>query len=310
MKNFAVALTLAGLWATSSAAHADAWARAYNDVTNFIITPTNVSTLGQPTANSSAAACLPNGQCVSTGGAGFSDAGPASIGLPLYADNSYANNLALGTSYAVADASIDAQQALGAPYTRARSLAEGKLVGDATATANGGNSSATLLSASFVVGGSGNTVNFQFDAQPFVLAALATPRAGWQAQAAISLNFSLIDSAGNIVFNWAPDGAVGNIVGGVENRDAFTLNTSLTALPGNNGPLVFDPTACAVGTAGGCFSATTNLLAAGIYTLNLAMGNSINLQAAAVPEPASYAMLLAGLAMAGAVARRGRRRAL
>lgn len=109
------------------------------------------------------------------------------------------------------------------------------------------------------------------------------------------------------MFNWAPDGAIGSVLGGTEHTDAFTLNTSLTALTGNAGPLLYDPLNCTAGSiAGGCFNATTDPLAVGRYSLNMSMRENVNLRSAVapLPEPATYAMLLAGLGVLGFAGRR------
>ena len=302
MKKTLVTLAVGALLAASSGARADAFARAYNEVTNLVISASPNVVFSGSVNNSSANACLPNGNCVARGGAGFTDSPAAQIGLPNYVNNSYAHNQGLGTSYAVADASIDSLQLQGAPYTRARNFVEGQLLSNSTANANAGNSSATLLRTSFVVGGAGATVNFHFDANPYIQSYLsANSQSPAQAEGTIALNFNIINNRGQVVFNWAPDGYTGGVSGGVENADAFTLNTTLTALSGNPGPLVFDPSGCAAGSlAGGCFNASTNRLAAGTYTLNLSMRENINLQSvAAVPEPETYAMLLIGLGLIG-----------
>lgn len=306
MKKAVIAIAAAAACLASSAASADTYARAYNEITNLVITSSNGAAVGPSVNSSFATACLPNSTCVSNGGAGVTDTAPAQLGWAGYVNNSYASNGASGTSYAVADASIDKLQLSGDPYTRARNFAEAKLIGNGTANAVAGNSSATLLTTT-IVAGAGDKLSFHFDALPYIQAYLTgNAIAPSQAQGSIGLNFNLIDNSGNIVFNWAPDGITGGIQGGVETADAYTLNTSLTALNGNGGPLTFAPSSCTVGGVG-CFSASTNALAAGVYTLNLAMHENVTLQSA-VPEADTYAMLLAGLGLMGVVARRRSRK--
>jgi hypothetical protein len=306
MKKTLIAIAILGLGVASGVARADGYARAYNEVTNLFVTASSGVVLGSTVDTSSATACLTNGNCVSQGGVGYTDSPVAQIGWGGYANNSYASNKGAAASYSIADSSIDQQQLTGAPYTRARSFAEGQLIGNGTASAMAGNSSATLLRTTLTAG-AGDTLSFHFDANPYLQSWLSS-NAGTpsQAEAAIGLNFNLIDSHGNVVFNWAPDGVAGGILGGTETADAFTLNTAVTAVSGNAGPLTFAPTSCLAGSASGCFSATTNGLAAGLYTLNLSMHENIGLQSAvaAIPEPSTYAMMFAGMGLLGAIARR------
>lgn len=306
MKKTLLAVAVLGISIACSTARADSYARAYNEVSNLVITVSPGVVVGSTVDTSFSTACLPNGNCVSQGGAGFTDSPAAQIGWGSYVNNSYANNQGAATSYSVADSSIDSQQLTGAPSTRARSFAEGQLLGNGTANAVAGNSSATLLRTTLTAG-AGDSLSFRFDANPYIQSWLsANAKPGSQAQSSIGLNFNLIDNQGNVVFNWAPDGVAGGIIGGTETADAFTLNTGLTAVNGNAGPLVFSPTSCVSGSSAGCFAATTNGLAAGLYTLNLSMHQNVSLQSvvAAVPEPSTYVMLFAGMGLLGAVARR------
>lgn len=302
MKKTLLALAMTGFFALSNA-QASAYAVSYNDITNLVITPTAgvVFPPGNSTNNSNAIACLPNGTCQNKGGAGFINAPFAQIGATGYVENTYlaVNREGNATSFALADASIDSRQFAGDPFTRARNMAQGLLLENNTANATAGNSSATLLTSTFISTGNGK-ISFSFDADPFVRAYLIAATLGSQAEGILALNFNIVSSTGAVVFNWAPDGVAGGILGGVEGSDPFTLNTALTALPGNPGPLVYDPVGC---IAGGCFTATTNALAAGTYTLNLSMRETVNLQLVQIPEPGSILLLGIGLAALGATTR-------
>ena len=82
------------------------------------------------------------------------------------------------------------------------------------------------VSTTFVVGAPGTTINFRFDADPYLKSYLsANALSGSQAEGSLSLNFNIIDSNGKQVFNWVPDGVAGGLIGGTENADAFSLNT-------------------------------------------------------------------------------------
>jgi hypothetical protein len=313
MKKTLLALAMVGSFAASNA-QASAYALSYNDVTNLVITPSAGITFvgGSSTNNSNAIACLPNGNCVNSGGAGVINAPFAQIGATGYVENSYlaVNREANPTSFSLADASIDARQFAGDPFTRARNMAEGLLRETNTANATGGNSSATLLTSTFIVTGNGS-ISFAFDADPIIVAYLVAAGAGSQAEGILALNFNIVGSPGNtapgstgVVFNWAPDGIAGGVLGGVEDADPFTMNVAFTALPGNPGPLEYDPVGCVIGTPGGCFRATTNPLAAGTYTLNLSMRETVNLQLVQIPEPGSILLLGIGLAALGVTTRK------
>jgi len=300
-----VLLVLLALSGAGGAARADVFARSYNDVTNFIISASGAIDFGETVDNSSATACLPNGHCVSNGGAGIPDTPPSQINWPGYADDSYATSEGVHRSYIVADASIDSHQIRGAPFTQARNFTEGQLLandpGGNTANSTAGNSSASAFATAFTVTQPDTTLNFRFDANPYLKAYLSANAASTsQAEGSLALNLNIIDSTGKVVFNWAPDGVVGSILGGTEHADAFTLNTSLTALTGNAGPLLYDPANCPADTIiSGCFNATTDALAVGHYSLNMSMRENVNLLSAVapLPEPATYASLAAGLAL-------------
>ncbi|MDC8756179.1 EDSAP-1 family PEP-CTERM protein [Janthinobacterium fluminis] len=311
MKKTLLALAMTGFFAASNA-QASAYAMSFNEVTNLVITPTAGITFppGNSTNNSSAVACLPNGTCLNNGGAGFVNTPFARMGAVPYVDNSYraVNREANANSFALADASIDSRQFIGDPFTRARNMAEGLLLQTNTANATGGNSSATLLRSTFISTGNGR-ISFSFDSISFIRAYLVAAAAGSQAEGILALNFNIVGSPNNtapgstgLVFNWAPDGVAGGILGGTEGGDPYTMNISVTAMPGNPGPLVYAPTGCTLGS--GCFRATTNRLAAGIYTLNLSMRETVNLQLVSLPEPGSILLLGIGLAALGLTTRR------
>lgn len=326
MKKTLLALAMLGSFGAASNAQAYAYAVAYNEVTNLVISDNGNISGSASVSNSSATACLPNGSCVTTGGAGILNAAPALMGGPLvpaYVADSYltpSTHEGNAASFSLADASIDSVQTTPGTFIRARSMAEGKLVQTNSANANAGNSSVSLLTSTFDVGSSGGQITFTFDAAPYLRAFLSPGTVPVSlAQALVAVNFNIVgDQANNVpasrgtVFNWAPDGVGGGvggtpITGGLEFADAFSLNTSISALPGAANPPDYNPLTCPIGSvATGCFRATTNVLRRGTYTLNLGMETRDNLllQAAEIPEPGSLLLLGIGLAALGGVTRR------
>lgn len=319
MKKTLLALAMLGSFAAANNAQAYAYARAYDEVTNLVVTNNGSITGSASVNNSTATACLPNGTCTTTGGAGIQDAAPAQIGVlaPLYIPNSYSTHEANGTSFSLGDASIDSLQTTPGTFIRARNMAEGKLLETNSANANAGNSSVSLITSTFVVGAGGGQITFSFDAAPYLRAFLSPGTVPVSlAQALVAVNFNIVGSANNVdpasrglVFNWAPDGVGGGvggtaITGGLEFADAFSLNTSVSALPGAANPIDYNPLTCPVGSiATGCFRATTNVLLAGTYTLNLGMEERNNLLLQ-IPEPGSLLLLGIGLAALGGITRR------
>lgn len=298
-------------------AQADAYAIAYDNITNLVINPIGTPgaiTLTLPSSiNSSSKACLPNVNCVTGGGAGSVNAAPSQVGAiaPAYTPDTFisaagqtaqaagiAGRELNANSFSLADAQIASQQTVGNPFTQAINMAEGLLRETNTASAQAGNSSGTVLTVGITVANDA-ALDFSFDADPFIKARLdagAVPTS--QAEGIIAVSFSIIDNlTGLSVFNWTPDGTSGGIsgVGAAELLDPFTLNTSRTRLPGAPGTFVYDPTGCDLTTLAGCFHATTGVLAAGGYTLNIAMSEQTNLQLTTVPEPGTLALLGAGL---------------
>lgn len=310
MKKTLLALAMLGSFGAATNAQAYAYGVAANEISNFLITGTNITILSPVTNNSNALACLPNGTCVATGGTGIQDAPPAQIGLPGYVDNTYitpTTHEANATSFSVADADITGTPGL---ITSARNFAEAKVMENNSANGTAGNSS--IQSIQFTVNAVGSLA-FEFDATPFIRAFLSSGTAlGSAALGSLAMNINIVGNNTNpggftgTVFNWAPDGIVipvpvgsVNILGGRETADSFSINTSVTATPIAPSPANYNPTQCAVGP---CFAASTSDLAVGVYTLNVVMSEKDDLLL--VPEPGSILLFGIGLAALGGFTRR------
>ncbi|BAN36796.1 hypothetical protein SCD_n02997 [Sulfuricella denitrificans skB26] len=317
----------------SGQAQANAYATVTNNISNgFVIGLFDgqsvgagipgIFTFGTPSSLSSSAATL-NG----SGSAGSSvtpppDA-PASNGTgsnpfrtnemvtTTGAGNTYYNLFGqLGTNYSSGDAKVVTEQSITGTPIEARNMAESNVEYSGFGDADGRNISSTSVSLGIQLGSDCAShdcrISFSFLADPYILASLdALAKAGSVARGTLSMTITLT-KVGDLVptFVWAPNGVVGDgIAGGTELADAENLNLTREVLTGgdpdavHSGPYAND-------TFGG-YSAYTNALSTGAYTLSLSMIEKTDVKR--VPEPATLGLL--GLGLLGAAFARRRKQA-
>ena len=190
-----------------------------------------------------------------------------------------------------------------APYAYGDALFGGNLLGGTASlsgiaeasqnTSNGSASATNTLIGFLSVSAPGSQFGVSFSALPHMGVNLVSGLAG---VANISFSVTLTDLFGGTIFTWVPNGVSGDVAGGTELADSYSLNQGLS--------LLLNPGTTDFSTAPGFFSAVSDPLAVGFYQLSITMSNSAFVNS--VPEPSMVSLLFLGLAGLTLASRRKR----
>ena len=290
----AVIGAMAGLGGTG-AAHADAYAFASNQITNFTIASTAafsfIGTATRDTITTAQFTGFPiDGHTNPVNLGTLSDALQSKSGPgPFPAENTFTQTAGIvGTRG-------DAITAAGSPFAGGvpleNNVAEGRaLSGSGRSGASAGRNTAD---AAIRITSAGT---FTFSFTDLIRLRADADLAGETANASIATSFSIVNSAGAVVYSFAPDG----VLDPGETADPF----SLQRVCGSNSGVPVG--GCIIGPASGFFSGTSQTLGVGDYSITLRTASQENVltQRNQVPEPTSLLLVGAGILGLGIVRRR------
>ncbi len=279
---------------------------------------TNFATPGNNTSDSRATLTGDPGAADSDVGLGLQNADESTTGSGGLGNDTYSAKGQVNASYTRGDSQLISEQAgtnnfvpaSNPPVTNAnpgititslieaKDIAEGYVDQNNSGAAGGKVNSASDAVINLELTTPGQ-IAFSFDYDPYMFVEITDP-AEFGSKAEANVNFTVtIEEKGTDtqIFSWSPNGLVTAIIGGQEVSDPFNLNRGLTQLNDVNSK-EYDPTGDGIGGAVGTFTAYTNTIAAGEYTLKIQQENSISvINAQAIPEPSAIALM--GLGMLG-----------
>lgn len=311
---------LTGGLVLSDQAQAGAYAFSYNHIQNGFIDVTGgtASITRSSSSTSTSGTPLPVTSPGDLATGTNPDANPATQGAPVRTNETIGNlNLDAGgytqfgragaTSYSWADGNTISEQNDTGGLIEIRNAAEGNIHGGTgSATSGAENSSSSLLQMTAVLGAPG-TLQFSFQANPYLEAFIHNDGSVASANLDNNLTITAVDVAGfalgDVMFSWAPDGTINlvpGMIGGTETSDGENLNLSINDLVADGLDVRYSDN----GATFSNFDAITGLLPVGTYTISLFTQESQLVDKVAIPEPATLALVGLGMLGMGFSARR------
>lgn len=265
-------------WTLSDVAHAEAYAFASSRINDFRLTggATFLSVSTESTLTAAQWGSSSAGFNTTTFNGGASDALQASAGPGVFpAENTFVPSL-LASQGARGDA-LTSASTIGT-FPSFDNVAEARTLNQPGGGSEGRNTELTVFT---LAAPSSLTISFSFAE----LARAFTTGLAEFAEASVANTFTIRDSTGAAVFSNSPADV------------NFTCN-SANGVPGLG---------CSSAVSG-MLSITTPTLSSGTYNLGVRSSSQVNVVGvSAVPEPESYALMLAGFAILGALAHRRRK---